>query len=87
MLFAVPRELSIAHFGHPVDVVIDNRDRWYILYSSGKIVVLKPDLGFEKVICDEDGLPASSRKLLHLPLTDDILVGTASDGVYLLRSN
>ncbi|HEX6707781.1 MAG TPA: hypothetical protein VF169_23760 [Albitalea sp.] len=70
--------------GHPIDVVVDDQDRWTILYSSGKIVLLDAQRKFQALLGVREGIPWSSRKLLHLK-GDDIMIGTAREGVFLLR--
>lgn len=86
VLFAVPRGVvAPADLGHPVDVAIDNAKRWSILYSSGKVVLLDSAGAFLSVLGTSQGLPATSARLLHVPSTDDIVVGTRQEGLFLLK--
>lgn len=76
---------EVSSIGHPVDVVVDNQGRWTILYSSGRIVLLNAQRQFEALLGSAQGVPRTSRKLLHLFDTDEIMVGTAGEGVHLLK--
>ena len=69
--------------GHPIDVVIDNRGAWVILYSSGRIVLLDERGGSPRIL-DDLHAPAA-RKLIHLSKTDEILLGTGAEGVFLFK--
>ncbi|HEX6707777.1 MAG TPA: hypothetical protein VF169_23740 [Albitalea sp.] len=77
--FREPHEM-----GHPIDVVVDNQGRWTILYSGGKVVLLNAQRQFEALLDAEHGIEPTSRKLLHLPDTDEILIGTGNRGLSLL---
>jgi hypothetical protein len=85
VLFAIPEDAgNSAHRGHPVDVVIDNRGRWFILFSGGRLVLLDAERRFVAILGPAEGFPATARKLLHVAATDEILVGTGQEGVFSL---
>ena len=70
--------------GHPVDLVIDNAGRWLILYSGGQLVLLDDKRQFVATLGEASGIPPSSRRLLYLPKTNELLIGTAREGVFTL---
>lgn len=82
VLFGIPGNPSI---GHPVDVVVDNEGRWTILYVSGAIVLLDAHGEFVDVLGTEGGFPTTGTRLLHVPQTDEIFLGTADSGLFLLQ--
>lgn len=84
VLFSIPidRERHVEPLGHPVDVVVDNRGRWTILYASGRVVWLDAQRRFEALLGPLDGVPASTRRLLHLPASDSVLLGTGKEGLF-----
>lgn len=82
VLFGIP---GIAAVGHPVDVVVDNEGRWTILYASGRVVRLDAQGGFQEVLGKEGGFPTTGTRLLHVPQTDEIFLGTADSGLFLLQ--
>jgi hypothetical protein len=70
--------------GHPIDLVIDDTGRWLILYSGGHLVLLDDQREFVATLGVANGIPPSSRRLLYLPHTREVLVGTAREGVFTL---
>jgi hypothetical protein len=70
--------------GHPVDLVIDDAGRWLILYSGGQLVLLDDKREFVATLGEASGIPPSSRRLLYLPKTRELLIGTAREGVFVL---
>lgn len=70
--------------GHPIDLVIDDAGRWLILYSGGQLVLLDDKHEFVATLGEASGTPPSSRRLLYLPKTRELLIGTAREGVFVL---
>lgn len=68
--------------GHPVDVVIDDHGRWFLLYSSGMLVLLDQNRRFVGILGTDQGIPATSRKLLYLPDSGEVLIGTGREGLF-----
>jgi hypothetical protein len=66
--------------GHPVDLAIDSAGRWVLLYSNGAIVLLDASGNFLGVLDAEDGIPATSRRLLAVPAAREVLVGSGHEG-------
>ena len=85
--FALPAQAAApyAPLAHPVDVVIDNRGRWSILYANGAIVLLDAQARFERILGYNEGVPASACKLLHITASDEVLIGSRSEGLFVLR--
>jgi hypothetical protein len=83
ILFAVEPRRSRAP-GHPVDLIVDDSGRWIILYSDGVLVLLDAQRRFVATLDAASGVPPSSRRLLYLPATDEILIGSAREGVFSL---
>lgn len=71
--------------GHPVDLVVDDRGRWLILYSSGELILLDAEGRFDSVLGPGEGVPASTRSLLFVPATGEVLLGTAREGLFRLK--
>lgn len=84
VLFAIeprpPRPL-----GHPVDLVIDDAGRWLILYSGGQLVILDEERRFVATLDERAGIAPSSRRLLYLPTSGELMIGSAREGVFSLR--
>lgn len=70
--------------GHPIDLVIDDAGRWLILYSGGQLVLLDNQREFAATLGETAGIPPTSRRLLYLPKTQELLIGTAREGVFVL---
>lgn len=70
--------------GHPVEVVVDDRGRWLILYSSGELILLDAEGRFDSVLGPAEGVPASTRELLFVPATGEVFLGTAREGLFRL---
>ena len=70
--------------GHPIDLTIDDAGRWLILYSGGQLVLLDDKREFVATLGVAFGIPPSSRRLLYLPKTQELLIGTAREGVFML---
>jgi hypothetical protein len=85
--FDIPPRDAAAHapLGHPVDVAIDGRGRWTILYSSGQIVLLDGDRRFEALLGPAQGIPASARRLLDVVSSGELLIGTLEEGLFIFR--
>ena len=80
LFFDPSRESRIT--GHPIDAVIDGRGRITILYSSGHLALLDSQLQLVTVLGSDDGVPASSRALLRIPKTEEILISSAREGLF-----
>jgi hypothetical protein len=70
--------------GHPVDLVIDDAGRWVILFSGGQVVLLDAQLRHVGTLDERAGIPPSSRRLLYLPGSREVLIGSAREGVFAL---
>jgi sugar lactone lactonase YvrE len=71
--------------GHPVDLVIDDGGRWVILYSGAHLVLLDSGRRFVATLDARSGVPPTVRRLTYLPRTDEVLIGSAREGVFSLR--
>jgi len=72
--------------GSPIDVAIDNNNVWYVLYNRGIVAILNPELQFVNVFDPEDGVPETAQKVIAVPGTDEVFVGSTAEGVVALRS-
>jgi hypothetical protein len=71
--------------GHPVDVVVDERGRFLLLYSGGQVVLLDERRERSVVLGPEHGIPESARRFLYVPARREVLLGSAREGVVSLR--
>lgn len=83
VLFAIEPRPS-RFLGHPVDLIIDDEGRWVILYSDGHLVLLDSQRRFVAALGARTGVPPSSRRLMYLPKANEILIGSAREGVFSL---
>ena len=72
--------------GSPIDVAIDSNNVWYVLYNRGIVAILNPELQFVNVFDPEDGVPETAQRLIAVPGTDEIFIGSTAEGVVALRS-
>jgi len=87
VLFGMPADTGAqpAPIAHPVDVVIDKLGRWIILLSNGKLVLLDDSRHLVASLGVGNGVPGSARRLLLLPSTNEVLIGTRDEGVFVLK--
>ncbi|HEX8612732.1 MAG TPA: hypothetical protein VF800_15705 [Telluria sp.] len=83
VLFAIEPKPARA-LGHPVDLVIDDAGRWVILFSGGQLVLLDAELRHVATLDERSGIPPSSRRLLYVPGSREVLIGSAREGVFSL---
>lgn len=85
--FAIPARYEAMHgpVGHPIDLTIDARGRWTILFSSGQIVLLDSERRFEALFGPVDGVPASARRLVDSPSKGELLIGTMEEGLFVFK--
>ncbi len=81
VLFAVEGQYAGRPMGHAVDVVIDDKGWWLVLFSRGFIVVLDQHRRFRTALGPGDGVPPTARALLR---SEDgtILLGSAREGLF-----
>ncbi|HEV8700671.1 MAG TPA: hypothetical protein VGV60_05310 [Candidatus Polarisedimenticolia bacterium] len=65
----------------PIDLAIDGRGIWHVLYPGGVIALLRPDAGAADILDPEDGVPPTAVRLLADPRTGDVFVGSDGEGV------
>jgi hypothetical protein len=83
VLFAIePKPLRA--LGHPVDLVIDDDGRWVILFSGGQVVLLDEQRRHVATLDERAGIAPSSRRLLYLPGSREVLIGSAREGMFSL---
>ncbi|NHZ82603.1 hypothetical protein F2P44_25470 [Massilia sp. CCM 8695] len=70
--------------GHPVDLVIDDAGRWWILFSGGQVVLLDAERRHVATLDERSGVAPSSRRLLYLPGSREVLIGSAREGLFSL---
>ncbi|CUI06295.1 hypothetical protein [Massilia antarctica] len=83
VLFAVEPAPS-RPLGHPVDLVIDDAGRWWILFSAGQLVLLDAQRRHVATLDERAGIAPSSRRLLYLPGSREVLIGSAREGLFSL---
>ncbi|ATQ73378.1 hypothetical protein CR152_01780 [Massilia violaceinigra] len=83
VLFAIEPKPS-RPLGHPVDLVIDDAGRWWILFSAGQVVLLDAERRHVATLDERSGIPPSSRRLLYLPGSREVLIGSAREGMFSL---
>ncbi|RSZ58388.1 hypothetical protein HF313_01515 [Massilia atriviolacea] len=83
VLFAIAPAPARA-LGHPVDLVIDDAGRWVILFSGGQVVLLDAQRQHVATLDERAGIPPSSRRLLYLPGSREVLIGSAREGLFSL---
>lgn len=83
VLFAIEPKPARA-LGHPVDLVIDDAGRWVILFSGGQLVLLDAQLRHVATLDERSGIPPSSRRLLYVPGSGEVLIGSAREGLFSL---
>jgi hypothetical protein len=67
--------------GSPIDLAIDGRGTWHVLYPGGVIALLRPDAGAADILDPEDGIPPTAVRLLADPRTGEVFVGSDGEGV------
>lgn len=67
--------------GSPIDIAFDNRNFWYVLYNHGVLAILDSKFQFLNILDIEDGIPQTSQRLLTVPGTADVFIGSTSEGV------
>jgi hypothetical protein len=70
--------------GTPLDLAIGKTGRWLVLFSGGCIAVLDADGHCLGQLDTEDGVPATSQRLLAVPATDEVFVGS-TEGLFRLK--
>ncbi|NHZ33292.1 hypothetical protein [Massilia rubra] len=83
VLFAIEPKPARA-LGHPVDLVIDDAGRWVILFSGGQVILLDAQLRHVATLDERAGIAPSSRRLLYVPGSREVLIGSAREGVFSL---
>jgi len=71
--------------GDPIDVAIDGRGCWHLLYAQGLLAVLDRSGRPAAVLTTEDGIPSTARRLLAVASTDEVLVGSTTEGLRSVR--
>ncbi|MCP4657932.1 MAG: hypothetical protein GY856_21195 [bacterium] len=69
-----------------LDVAVDRRGRWHILYPEGHLLRLGPDGELPRLFDFEDGVPRSAQRLLYLRSSDQLAVGSTKEGMMLLAT-
>lgn len=71
--------------GSPIDLAIDPRGFWYLLFQGGVLARLRPGEEALEVLDPEDGIPTTALALLAHPETGVLFVGSAQEGVVVVR--
>jgi hypothetical protein len=71
--------------GSPIDLAIDLRGFWYVLYGGGVLAVLEENGRFAGLLDSEDGIPATATRVLALPWRSGCLVGSSQEGLVELK--
>lgn len=83
VLFAIEPRPARA-LGHPVDLVIDDAGRWVILFSGGQVVLLDEQQRYVGTLDERAGIAPTSRRLLYVPGSREVLIGSAREGLFSL---
>jgi hypothetical protein len=67
--------------GSPIDLAIDRRGAWHVLYPGGVLAILHPDSAVAEILDPEDGVPPTALRLLAHPKTGEVFVGSDGEGV------
>ncbi len=70
--------------GSPTDIAIDSNGMWYVLYRGGVLVILNRQGRFFNLLDSEDGVPATAQRLMAIPGTGDVVIGTMGEGVVIV---
>ena len=82
-----PRRLPGKFFLRPaLDVAIDDRGRWHILYPDGYLVTMDSEGRVIRLLDYEDGVPRTAQKLLHLGNARTLAVGSAAEGMVFIEA-
>lgn len=84
VLFRVdhPRSMKGQYYaGTPIDVAVDRRDFWYVLFNKGVLVILDSQGEFLGLMDGEDGIPSSARRMLLDPASGDLIIGSSREGL------
>jgi len=83
-----PRWLQATYSsGSPIDIAIDSRNFWFVLYNHGVLAILDSKFQFVNILDVEDGIPQTAQRLLAVPGTDDVFIGSTSEGVVTVRAS
>lgn len=67
--------------GSPIDIAINSKNFWFVLYNHGVLAILDSRFQFVNILDVEDGIPETAQRLLTVPGTADVLVGSTGEGV------
>ena len=67
--------------GVPIDIGIDRKGLWYLLYNGGILAVINSEGRSIKVLDPEDGIPPTARRLLVHARSGDIIIGSGNEGL------
>jgi hypothetical protein len=81
----VPGEEAFTRHGDPIDVAIGARGCWHVLYGQGVLALLDAGGRPTRILTPRDGIPRTARRLLASPESGEVLVGSAQDGVVVVR--
>ena len=67
--------------GSPIDIAINSENFWFILYNRGVLAILDSKFQFLHLMDVEDGIPQTAQRLLVVPGTDEVFIGSTTEGV------
>lgn len=67
-----------------LDIAIDRRGEWFILYPEGHLLQLSPAGMFRRLFQPEEGIPPSAQRLLYLRVSDQLAIGSTHHGMVLM---
>ncbi len=68
--------------GEPIDLCIDPKRRWHVLFKKGVLVTLSEKGAVERLLTPADGLPASAARVLWNERGGYLIVGAPTVGLY-----
>ena len=69
-----------------LDIAIDRRGDWFILYPEGHLLHLSSAGAFLRLLDIADGVPRSAQQLLYLRVSDQLAIGSTREGMVLLAA-